>query len=174
MNLKIEDIESVITNPSVGLPDDVFLLISRMTPLINVDLLIKNEQNETLLTWRDDGYYPPGWHIPGGIIRFKETIENRIHACALNELGADVKFKKIPLAINEFIHPSRKNRGHFLSLLFECSLISPPDENLRYKRGIPNPGEWAWHGTCPNNIVAVHEMYREFIGKSERGRDLWG
>lgn len=43
--------------------------------MVNVDLLIKNvSSNETLLTWREDEYYGPGWHVPGGIVRFKETI----------------------------------------------------------------------------------------------------
>ena len=69
----IDILESSIPNPSKGLPEEVFLFVSRITPLINVDLLIKNEQNHTLLTWRNDSYYL-GWHIPGGIIRYKETI----------------------------------------------------------------------------------------------------
>jgi colanic acid biosynthesis protein WcaH len=128
-----------------------------------VDLLIKNEQKHTLLTWRDDGYYPPGWHIPGGIVRYKETISDRINAVAASELGAAIKFKKDPLAINEVIHPSRRVRGHFISLLYECTLISSLDKNLRYEKGIPKPGEWAWHDKCPNDIIPVHEMYRKFI-----------
>jgi colanic acid biosynthesis protein WcaH len=159
----IDLLESCIGNPSQGLPDDVFLFLSRITPLINVDLLIKNKENHTLLTWRDDGYYPPGWHIPGGIIRYKETATTRIKAVAASELGACVKIKKDPLAIKEFIHPSRKNRGHGISLLYECSLISPIDENRRYKKGPPKPGEWAWHERCPPNIIKVHKMYRDFM-----------
>ena len=165
--MKIEKIidllESLIKNPLEGLPEDIFLFVSRITPIINVDLLIKNEQNHTLLTWRDDGYYPPGWHIPGGIVRYKETIFNRINAVAESELRVDISFKKDPLAINEVIHPSRKVRGHFISLLYECTLISSLDKNIMYEKGIPKPGEWAWHNKCPKDIISVHEMYRKFI-----------
>ena len=159
----IDLLESLIKDPSEGLPEDIFLFVSRITPIINVDLLIKNAQNHTLLTWRDDGYWSPGWHIPGGIVRYKETISDRINAVAASELGADIKFKKDPLAVNEVILPSRINRGHFISLLYECTLISSLDKNLRYEKGIPKPGEWAWHDKCPNNIISVHEMYRKFI-----------
>jgi colanic acid biosynthesis protein WcaH len=159
----IEKIEAMIKDPSEGLPDDIFLLISRITPLINVDLLIKNQEGQTLLTWRDDGYYPPGWHIPGGIIRYKETVAQRVHACALNELGADVKFKENPLAMNEMIHPLRKNRGHFISLLIKCTLIGSPRRKNGFKKGAPKPGEWAWHDRCPDDLIPVHEMYRRFI-----------
>lgn len=159
----IDLLESLIKNPSEGLPEDVFLFVSRITPIINVDLLIKNEQGHTLLTWRDDGYWSPGWHIPGGIVRYKETISDRINAVAASELWADIKFKKDPMAINEVILPSRKARGHFISLLYECTLITSLDKNLRYEKGIPKPGEWAWHDKCPNNIISVHEMYRNLI-----------
>ncbi len=160
----IDSLESLIKNPSQGLPEDVFLFVSRITPIINVDLLIKNKGNQTLLTWRDDSYYSAGWHIPGGIVRYKETISDRINAVAKNELGARVKFKKSPLAINEVIYPpKRKNRGHFISLLYECTLISLLDENLKYEKGIPKPGQWAWHNKCPKNIIFVHKMYRKFI-----------
>ena len=159
----VDKLESSIINPSEGLPEEIFLFLTRITPMINVDLLIKNEQNYTLLTWRDDGYYPAGWHIPGGIIRFKETIEQRIHKVALSELGTDVIFKNIPIAINEVIHPSRKNRGHFISLLYECKLTGLPDKKLKYEKGIPKPGEWSWHKSCPDNIITTHEIYRFFL-----------
>ena len=159
----IDLLESLIKNPSEGLPEDIFLFVSSITPIINVDLLIKNDPNHTLLTWRDDGYYPPGWHIPGGIVRYKETISDRINVVAVSKLGAEIKFEKEPLAINEVIHPSRRVRGHFISLLYECTLMSSLDKNLKYEKGIPKPGEWAWHSKCPNDIISVHEMYRKFI-----------
>lgn len=155
--------EPFINNPSKGLPEEIFLFISRITPIINVDLLIKNKQNQTLLTWRDDGCYPPSWHIPGGVVRYKEPISNRIQAVAASELRARIKFKKKPLAINEVIIPSRRIRGHFISLLYECKLISSLDKNLKYEKGIPQPGQWAWHKKCPKNIIPVHRMYRKFI-----------
>lgn len=160
----IEQLESLINDPSKGLPEEVFLFLSRITPLINMDLLIKNEQNHTLLTWRDDGYYLPGWHIPGGIIRYKEKISDRIKAVAAIELGAKVKFKQTPLSINEIIHPLRRNRGHGISLLYECTLIGSLNENLRYEKETHKPGEWAWHKKCPKDLIPVHsEIYRNFI-----------
>ncbi|MBI5579768.1 MAG: NUDIX domain-containing protein [Deltaproteobacteria bacterium] len=155
--------ESIVQNPSKGLPEEVFLFVTRITPMINVDLLIKNEKNQTLLTWRDDDYYSPGWHVPGGIIRYKETIDDRIRAVAKNELGAEVRFNHVPIAINEVIHETRKNRGHFISLLYRCSLVKPPDENLRCNSATPIRNEWQWHDTCPENMISVHEMYRRLI-----------
>jgi colanic acid biosynthesis protein WcaH len=159
----IELLEASVKSPSGELPEEVFLFVSGITPLVNVDLLIKDDQRRTLLTWRDDGYYPAGWHVPGGIIRYKELASHRIHAVAANELGAEVTFKSAPLAINEIIHPSRRARGHFISHLYECKLVGSPNENLRHRHGIPKPGEWAWHDRCPANIISVHEVYRAFM-----------
>lgn len=159
----IDVISSSIADPSVGLPEEVFLFISRITPLINVDLLIKNKKHQTLLTWREDAYYPAGWHIPGGIIRYKEKISDRVNAVARTELGAKVKSDYILLMLTEYIHPTRKDRGHGISLLYECILISSMDNGLEYKGGTPKHGEWAWHDACPVNILSVHEIYRKFI-----------
>jgi len=159
----IEMLESLIEDPCKGLPEDVFLFVSKITPLINVDLLIKDEKSRTLLTWRDDGYCSPGWHIPGGIIRFKETVVTRVKTVAKHELGAEVEFDPVPLAINEVIHPTRKMRGHLISLLFCCTLMTPLAESRCYKIGNPKPGDWAWHDTFPENMIPVHEMYRQFI-----------
>jgi ADP-ribose pyrophosphatase YjhB (NUDIX family) len=159
----IEELESLIGDPSKGLPEDVFLFLSRVTPMINVDLLIQDEAGRTLLTWREDAYNAPGWHIPGGIIRFKETFADRIHAVARLELGTTVSFREEPLAVNQVIHPSRKDRGHFISLLYACRLLAPPDEGLRHSGGVARPGAWAWHVACPEKLISVHEMYRRFL-----------
>jgi colanic acid biosynthesis protein WcaH len=35
-------------------------------------------KGRTLLTWRDDESFGAGWHVPGGIIRYKETAADRI------------------------------------------------------------------------------------------------
>ncbi|MEW6101534.1 MAG: NUDIX hydrolase [Candidatus Omnitrophota bacterium] len=159
----IEELESSIRDPAKGLPEEIFLFLSRITPVINVDLLIKNRHGATLLVWRDDEYYSSGWHIPGGIIRYKEKASHRINEVAKNELGARVRFNKEPLAVKEVIIPSRKNRGHFISLLYECKLASAPDNNLKFEKGIPRAGQWAWHEKCPKDMITVHRMYREFI-----------
>lgn len=163
MKAIIEELKSLIENPTSGLPEDVFLFVTSIIPMINVDLLIKNDKKQTLLTWRDDGLWLPGWHIPGGIVRYKETMADRIHAVAVSELRTDVNFKTDPLAVKEVIHPTRKVRGHFISFLFECSLTGNVEPKIMYKQGMPNPGEWAWHDKCPDNIISVHEMYKEYI-----------
>ena len=83
----VDQLKLLVGDARHGLPQDVFLLISELTPLVNVDLLIHNSAGQTLLTWRADELYGPGWHIPGGIIRFKEKARDRISKVADEELG---------------------------------------------------------------------------------------
>ena len=159
----IAALETAVGDAKQGLAKDVFLFASRLTPMVNVELLIKNGQNKTLLTWREDEYYGPGWHLPGGVVRFKETVSARIQAVAAREIGASVKFGKDPLAMNEIMNSTRDTRGHFISFLYECSLMSSPDRSLEYKIGPIKNGQWAWHADCPENLIAVHEIYRNYI-----------
>jgi colanic acid biosynthesis protein WcaH len=166
----IDKIDSLNEDPRRGLPEDLFLFASRITPMVNVDLLIKNERGQTLLTWRDDGYWRPGWHIPGGIIRYQESISERIRAVARTELGAEVAFRPTPLAIKEIMNPNRRVRGHFISFLYLCSLTTAPDNGLQYRSGQPLANQWMWHATCPENLIPVHEIYREYIECSDARR----
>jgi ADP-ribose pyrophosphatase YjhB (NUDIX family) len=158
----IDAIESAIGDARGGLPVAVFHLVTRLTPMTNVDLLIHNDRRETLLTWRDDEFYR-GWHIPGGIIRYKERMADRVAEVARLELGALVTIKGAPVAVNEVIHIDRRVRGHFIAFLFECELARGPDERLRHDGGQPAHGQWAWHGACPRDMIRSHEMYRRFI-----------
>jgi colanic acid biosynthesis protein WcaH len=145
------------------LPEPFFLFISRFTPLVNVDLIVRDEQDRILLTWRDDEFYGAGWHIPGGIIRYKESAADRIHATALNELGTDVEFEEPPLAVEQATEPERRERGHFVALVYACRLAGPPDERLQYRGGVPRRGEWAWHKHCPPDFLPAQSHYRRFF-----------
>jgi ADP-ribose pyrophosphatase YjhB (NUDIX family) len=160
----IHTLESFLTDPHRGLPEEVFRFVTRLTPMINVDLLIRDVEGRFLLTWRDDGFeYSPGWHLPGGIIRYKEGRGERIQAVAQNELGTSVRFQEEPLAVREVIHPTRRTRGHFISLLYLCELAAPPAEALRFRGGTPGAGQWAWHRDAPPDLIPVHDMYRAFL-----------
>ena len=150
-----------IPDRRVGLPDDIFYFITRTTPMVNVDLLIKDEKGRILLAWRDDEYCC-GWHIPGGIVRYMETFEQRIQKTAEKELGINVSFDPAPLSIEEILLPELKNRGHFISFLYKCSVPESfvPDNDGKK----PNTsGFLMWHDTCPDNLIKVHERYRKFI-----------
>jgi len=167
MDLKaiIAPLEAAIYDPRQGLPEEVFLFISRITPLINVDLLIQDGAGRTLLTWREDESFGQGWHIPGGIIRYNQTTAESICDCARRELGAEVTFDGEPLLVSETIRPCR-DRGHFISLLYRCRLTTTPDSALQWEsnsRVNPSPGAWRWHETCPPNLLEAQAQYARFF-----------
>ena len=159
----IKAIEDAVGDPTKGLPQQVFDFVGRLSPVVNVDLLIRNERR-TLLTWRHDELYL-GWHVPGGVVRFKEQMAHRVAEVARTELGATVRMAADPAAITQIINPDRNARGHFVAFLFECELTSPLDETLRYRGGAPQPGQWAWHASFPGDMIDAHEIYRRFIDR---------
>lgn len=151
-----------VPNPSLGLPDDLFYYVTTVTPMINVDLLVKDEKKRTLLSWRDDQYTGKGWHLPGGIIRFKETIETRIKKVAEVELKTSVEYDPKPIGVYEIFNKKRNIRGHFISLLYKCTLSSsfvPKNKGLQ----ITDRGFLKWHEKCPDDLLVYHEIFRGYI-----------
>ncbi|MEK6906418.1 MAG: NUDIX hydrolase [Nanoarchaeota archaeon] len=157
----IKFLESKIKNPSIILPEEIFLFISRNIPITNVDLLIKDEGKRTLLAWRDDMIHGKGWHIPGSVIRFKEKMIGRVQKLVKTEIGANVKIDPIPIAINELIH-NYKTRGHAISILYKGFL---PGKFIPKNKGLieRDVGYLKWHDHCPKNLLKTHEVYRKYI-----------
>jgi hypothetical protein len=58
-------LDSWALDPRSGLPEELFLFVSRLVPMVNVDLFISDDQGRVLLTWRDDEIFGAGWHVPG-------------------------------------------------------------------------------------------------------------
>tara|TARA_B100000315_G_C14408998_1_gene510066 strand:+ start:118 stop:621 length:504 start_codon:yes stop_codon:yes gene_type:complete len=157
-------IDKHVSNPTDGLPDEIFYFVSEMTPLVNVDLLIKDENGRTLLAWRNDKYAGEGWHVPGGIIRLKETMKQRLQKVAETEIGTKVEFELNPIAINELIVP-RKTRCHFVSFLYKCR---PPKNFVPENKGLKktDPGYLMWHSSCPDNLIECQKIYKENINRN--------
>jgi colanic acid biosynthesis protein WcaH len=126
-------LDRCIDNPSNGLPEDIFLFISRNIPVVGADLLIKDENNRTLLSWRDNKCAETGWHIPGGILRLKETLEDRVKKVAEIEINTEIGFDHTPLKLTQFIL-DQKERCHIISFLLPATFI--PDNNNLLKNDV--------------------------------------
>jgi len=165
INEAIKTLEKSIYDPTKELPEEIFLFIGRNVPVVNVDLLIKDENSRTLLSWRNDPISGKGWHIPGGVLRLKETLEDRARKVAELEIGAiigkEMTIKNVPIKIMQCII-EQKERCHFISFLYECYLSSsfiPYNKDL----SINDAGFLMWHDKCPDNLLDTQEIYREYI-----------
>jgi colanic acid biosynthesis protein WcaH len=158
----IAALTAAIGDSRAGLSEDVFRFVSRLTPLATVDLLIQDDLGRTLLTWRDDEFYGPGWHVPGGIIRFKEKMADRIRACAWEELRAEVTADLLPLHVLEAFRTD-DTRGHHVSMLFRCRLVTPPAPELQAVSDPPAAGQWRWHDRCPPDLLDEQRDYERFF-----------
>ena len=157
----IENIKSYVEDPTNGLPEELFSYATTITPMINVDLLVKNEKGHVLMSWRDD-MCRTGWHIPGGIIRYKETFHDRIIKVGKNELHTDIIHDDGPCRINQIIL-DQDVRGHFISLLFKCYVpfdYDPDCTGLKENEA----GYLKWIDSKPENFVT---------GQKDIYKDLW-
>jgi colanic acid biosynthesis protein WcaH len=144
----------------------LFLAVSRLTPMLNVDLLISDEHNHQLMTWRADQFYGPGWHIPGGVVRFKETMHQRIAAVAKSELSTSVTAAPAPVRVFEMFNSQRDTRGHFISMVFRCKLTSPLSDTMAWNpKNAPQPGQWAWFKALPPNTISQHRVYKDLFNQ---------
>lgn len=156
-------------NPENGLGEELFLTVSSLVPIVNVDLLVFNEKGQFILTWRDDPYCGKGWHVPGGCIRFKENCADRIRKVAQKELGIqDIKFDQEPIKVFEIINrecrdiENQNERGHFITLVYKC--YASRDFSLdRQPFKIGEVGYMQWFDQLPDNLLSIQSCYRKII-----------
>ena len=170
MRREIELLDSAVAKfrqeqPQMGLPEELFHFVSRSTPIVNVDLLIKDADNKVLLAWRDDEFAGSGWHVPGGIVRYKEKITERLKLVSQLEIGCMVDYQPTPLCIEEVLL-THDTRGHFVSFLYACKV---PDDFIpqNINMGVDQAGHLQWHDSCPANLVPVQRMYISHIEETQ-------
>lgn len=160
----IEHIREYIDDPRKGLPEELFLFATEITPMVNVDLLVRDQAGRILLAWRDDDIYGAGWHVPGGIVRLKESFSERIQKTAETELGCTVTASKEPIEIVPIICQNMKVRGHFITFVYECKLPEKfhvtNGSRSRYENGYLE-----WHQKFPEDMLEVHDFYKKYFAE---------
>ncbi|SNS82792.1 colanic acid biosynthesis protein WcaH [Noviherbaspirillum humi] len=64
-----------------------FLEVVDRTPLVSIDLVIRNEKGQVLLGYRLNRPAQHAWFVPGGRIRKNEPLQEALHRIARNEVG---------------------------------------------------------------------------------------
>lgn len=155
-------------DPTKGLPLELFELSTTLLPFINVDLLITNDKDQILLSWRNDKHYGKGWQIPGGIIRMMETIDERIQRTAISEIGCEVSYNKTPIAVHENIIRAHRDglenqleRAHNIALLYKCRV---PEAYVidNSDKAETDEGYLRWFATFPEDLLECHHALRNY------------
>ena len=155
-------------NPYHGLSEDLFLFISGLIPLVNIDLLIVNDKGQVLLSKRNDIFFQKSWHIPGGCMRYGESFEERIQQTAINEIGTQVIFEKTPLAIRNAVRGENdtlrypRERGHTVAILYRCKLPIGFEIDNNGKQESEN-GYLKWFDQLPEDFMKIQEIYLDVL-----------
>ncbi len=164
----IETIRGMNIDARNGIPESLFLMVSSLTPIPNVDLLIVNEKNEILLTRRNDDFFQKSWHIPGGCLRLGESFEDRIQSTAINEVGTRIQYNEKPMAVRNVIrganamqnHPNE--RYHNVAILYQCYL---PD-GFEISNGVlqeSDNGYKRWFKKLPKDFMKIQHVYDDIL-----------
>lgn len=166
----VELLRQAEINTDHGMPEELFLLVSSLVPLPNVDLLVVDRQGRLLLSRRNDPFYEKNWHIPGGCMRYNEDFSQRVRETARIELGCSVSFDETPLAVRNVIrgpkqtllHP--RERGHNVAILYRCEL--PENYQVRlHNQGMTeeDSGYLKWFSRLPEDFSVVQHVYDDIL-----------
>jgi colanic acid biosynthesis protein WcaH len=71
------------------LDNNTFATVIDSTPLISIDLVVKNQQGQALLGLRTNRPAQGYWFVPGGRIQKNESMQTAFTRLCQNELGMD-------------------------------------------------------------------------------------
>jgi colanic acid biosynthesis protein WcaH len=150
------------------LQPDEFLRIVDATPLVSIDLILRNERGEVLLGQRLNRPARNFWFVPGGRIWKNERVLEARRRIAQRELGVLIAAAKL---MGVFDHIYEDNflgtpgvNTHYVVLAFEADLaadtqLTPDDQHAAMK--------W-W---SPEDVLAdsqVHENTKAYFRMAAR------
>ena len=164
----VETLRNARLNARDGLPENLFLLVSSLVPLPNVDLLITDDSKGILLSRRNDEFFGKSWHLPGGCMRYGESLEECVQKTARRELGCEVSFKAEPIAVRNVLRGANHNlrypneRGHNVAILYHCSLppYFVPDNGLCTEE---DSGFLKWFLKLPMDFMKIQQVFDDIL-----------
>ena len=72
------------------LDENTFKTVITSTPLVSIDLVVKNSNNQYLLGYRNNRPAQGFWFVPGGRVLKNEPMDDAFIRLSKNELGLDL------------------------------------------------------------------------------------
>ena len=125
----------------------VFIEVVKNTPLVSIDLIVRNAKNEVLLGLRNNEPARNYWFVPGCRICKNERIAQAFRRLSLEELGIELTAQDSQF-LGVFEHFYRENfacetgiETHYVVLAYEIRLNRPlrdlPKDQHRHFRWWP-------------------------------------
>ena len=108
---------------SKKLPFKTFLKTFKFVPRVAVNLYIKDNLDQILLTKRKIPPFKDYWHIPGSFLLKKERIKDCIERVAKEELGIKLRQNRIEL-LGVFENLDKDERGHVIDIIYGLKINS--------------------------------------------------
>jgi colanic acid biosynthesis protein WcaH len=118
---------------AVKLNTDDFIAVIRNTPLVSIDLLIRDTDDNVLMGMRQNSPAKAFWFVPGGRILKDETIDDALLRIAVTEVGGSISTHLDRARfLGVFEHLYEDNFAevpgfgtHYIVLAYEIRLTSP-------------------------------------------------
>ena len=121
-----------------------FSFIVKNTPLVSIDLIVRNEKKEILVGLRNNEPAKGYWFVPGGRILKNETIKNAFERITEAELGEKIIIEHSQkLGVFEHLYDTNFTESpdfgtHYIVLAYQVSLESsleglPKEQHKDYK-----------------------------------------
>lgn len=145
---EIRDVVRILKKVKLPAPYPVFVALCKSVPMVAVNLAVMPDKNHVLLTYRKDEFYD-SWHIPGSILRYKESPKDAIERVCRKEISVKIKKLRFVGYFND-----HDVRGHELVLLYAAHPINTPRE-----------GEYFKFGKLPKKIIKEQKQELECLKK---------
>jgi colanic acid biosynthesis protein WcaH len=152
------------------LDDNDFALVIGATPLVSIDLLIRNAHNEVLLGLRRNRPAQGMWFVPGGRIRKNEELKMAVQRIAQAELGVALQSWALLGAYDHIYDDNALGRDglgtHYVALGCTCTLapgcnILPDTQHAELR--------W-WAQDALMNSPLVHQNTRRYFEEDAPNR----
>ena len=107
------------------------------------------------------------WHLPGGIIRFREQMIRRVEKVATSECCIIPKNITGPIEYFESIDILQKERSHFITFIFSCQVDIQKTELTFGKDWLTNLEKGKFFKFFPEEMIPLHHKYKKFFNSTK-------
>ena len=143
---------------------ETFKTVVASTPLVSIDLVVKNKQGQVLLGLRNNRPAQGYWFVPGGRIRKDESMKDAFSRLVSAELGVHSSIEQANFLgpYEHFYEDNFSGTGfstHYVvlgfSLVLDLDLVSLPDEQHH---------DYRWHTVEELlNSPLVHQHTKDYF-----------